>query len=101
MRLCQLAPCFKATWDSEVQACTEGIWISYSRCGKTIELVLDIEGSGNTQNHTEHDTLLFTLAVLISSCFVYNSKGVIDEAVRRGSSMRDRSPSPEDRLATR
>ena len=37
MRLCQLAPCFKATWDSEVQACTEGIWISYSRCGKTIK----------------------------------------------------------------
>merc|ERR1719421_1763691 len=68
------------TVGNTVQACTEGIWISYSRCAKTIELVLDIEGSGNTQNHTEHDTLLFTLAVLISSCFVYNSKGVIDEA---------------------
>jgi hypothetical protein len=62
-----------------VRACTEGIWLSISKDESVAEVMLDVEGSGNTQNHAEHDIVLFSLAVLISSTFVYNSKGVIDE----------------------
>ena len=65
-----------------VRACTEGIWLSISKDESVAEVMLDVEGSGNTQNHAEHDIVLFSLAVLISSTFVYNSKGVIDEQVR-------------------
>ncbi len=66
---------------STVNACTDGIWMWAS--GETsdgrVVLMLDCEGSGNVQKDRAHDTQLFAVAVLLSSFFIYNSKGVIDE----------------------
>ena len=40
---------------------------------------LDSEGCGSTDKHEEYDIKIFTLSVLISSYFIYNSIGCIDE----------------------
>jgi hypothetical protein len=40
---------------------------------------LDSEGCGSTDKHEEYDIKIFTLSVLISSYFMYNSIGCIDE----------------------
>lgn len=40
---------------------------------------LDTEGSDSTNRNSDHDAKVFTLAVLISSYFIYNSVGAIDE----------------------
>jgi len=41
--------------------------------------LLDTEGSGSTERNTTHDAKIFALVVLLSSLFVYNSMGAIDE----------------------
>lgn len=41
--------------------------------------LLDTEGSGSTEWNTTHDAKIFALVVLLSSLFVYNSMGAIDE----------------------
>jgi hypothetical protein len=40
---------------------------------------VDSEGIGSLEEDTLHDTKIFSLAVLCSSTFVYNSVGSIDE----------------------
>ena len=40
---------------------------------------LDTEGSHNTDGQRNHEAAIFSLAILISSYFVFNSVGVIDE----------------------
>lgn len=65
-----------------VKACTKGIWL----WGKAMEvdgadyhvLFLDTEGLGSTIRGMSYDSRIFALAILLSSCFVYNSTGVID-----------------------
>lgn len=43
-------------------------------------LVIDTEGLGALDEETNHDMKIFCLAVLLSSTFIYNSMGNIDES---------------------
>ena len=40
---------------------------------------MDSEGIGALDEDSTHDSRIFSLAVLLSSCFLYNSTGSIDE----------------------
>ena len=40
---------------------------------------MDSEGIGALDEDADHDTRLFALVILISSAFLYNSVGAIDE----------------------
>jgi hypothetical protein len=42
-------------------------------------LVIDSEGMGAFDEDDNHDTKIFLFALLLSSYFVYNSMGTIDE----------------------
>lgn len=42
-------------------------------------LVIDSEGLGALDEDSNHDVRIFSLAILISSYFIYNSVGSIDE----------------------
>lgn len=69
-----------------INPCTKGIWI-YNKTidiktadGEDISLlILDSEGLGAFDEDSNHDTKIFILAVLLSSFFIYNSVGSIDE----------------------
>ena len=43
-------------------------------------LLLDTEGFGALDTDSNHDIRIFTLAILLSSYFLYNSIGGIDES---------------------
>lgn len=63
------------------QACTKGLWV-YTRtieCAQGRAVVIDTEGFGAIRVDQTHDTRIFALALLISSMFVYNAEGPIDE----------------------
>lgn len=40
---------------------------------------MDSEGIGALDEDSTHDSRIFSLAILLSSCFLYNSTGSIDE----------------------
>ncbi|GMF37890.1 unnamed protein product [Phytophthora fragariaefolia] len=74
-----------------VNACTKGIWIwgqpvasqsrhpAFKHLSKDTTIVfMDTEGLGSTQRSQTEDTRIFALALLLSSLFLYNSRGVID-----------------------
>ena len=69
-----------------VNPCTKGIWV-WGRpvTGTTSEgqpcsvIIIDTEGIGALDQDTDHDSRIFSLAVLLSSSFIYNSVGAIDE----------------------
>ena len=65
-----------------VQSKTKGIWAWLSRHPRSPErllLLLDTEGLDDPEKaDADHDVSIFSLALLLSSIFVYNSKGVID-----------------------
>lgn len=42
-------------------------------------IVIDSEGIGALDESAEHDARIFSLTILLSSCFIYNSLGSIDE----------------------
>lgn len=42
-------------------------------------LLIDSEGIGSIDEDENHDTKIFLLALLLSSFFIYNSIGTIDE----------------------
>ena len=70
-----------------INPCTKGIWIwgapmsGTTPQGEPINvLVIDSEGLGGLDEDNNHDMRIFSLALLISSYFVYNSMGQIDEA---------------------
>lgn len=70
-----------------VNPCTKGLWIwgapilGTTADGKAIKiLVIDTEGLGALDEDTNHDVRVFSLALLLSSYFIYNSMGSIDEA---------------------
>jgi len=42
-------------------------------------LIIDSEGLGALDEDPTHDTRIFSLAILLGSCFIYNSVGAIDE----------------------
>jgi hypothetical protein len=65
-----------------VNACTKGIWLWGEPVvldDGTSVLFLDTEGLGSTNRASQtHDCRVFALALLLCSCFVYNSRGTID-----------------------
>lgn len=69
-----------------INPCTKGVWM----WGKPIKgmtpegepincLILDTEGLGALDEDSNHDVRIFSLAILLSSYFLYNSVGSIDE----------------------
>ena len=69
-----------------INPCTKGLWIwkrpvpGFSADGEPINvLVVDSEGLGALDEDSNHDVRIFSLAILLSSYFVYNSMGSIDE----------------------
>jgi hypothetical protein len=69
-----------------INPCTKGLWIWKSPIqGTTPEgepldvLVIDSEGLGALDEDSNHDVRIFSLAILLSSFFIYNSVGSIDE----------------------
>lgn len=69
-----------------VNSCTKGIWVypkvieveSGNRRRKVV--IMDSEGLGSLDAvSASHDSRVFALALLLSSCVVYNSMGPIDE----------------------
>lgn len=69
-----------------IHPCTKGIWmwgkpiVGFTDSGQKMDvIVVDSEGIGGLDEDNNHDMRIFSLAVLISSYFVYNSMGSIDE----------------------
>jgi len=69
-----------------INPCTKGIWVwgkpiqGYTPEGDPIQvLVMDTEGLGALDEDSNHDVRIFSLAILLSSYFLYNSVGSIDE----------------------
>jgi len=65
-----------------VQACTKGIWIRKEILkGDSCNYVcIDTEGIDALDADNTHDVRIFTLGLLLSSVFIYNSVGPIDES---------------------
>ena len=65
------------------QTCTKGIWIWSRPVFEPKEnkyiFFLDAEGSGAVSKDEQYDAQIYTLALLMSSFFIYNSTGVINE----------------------
>lgn len=67
---------------STTQACTKGIWMWDKLIpinDSTDGVLLDTEGLGSTERSTNTDTKIFSLCILLSSLFVFNSIGPINE----------------------
>ncbi|KAM5153062.1 guanylate-binding protein 1-like [Mantella aurantiaca] len=66
-----------------IQAETKGIWmwcVPHPKKKNQALVLLDTEGLGDVEKgDTKNDIWIFTLAVLLSSTMVYNSKGTIDQ----------------------
>uniref|UniRef100_A0A7S0ES13 GB1/RHD3-type G domain-containing protein n=1 Tax=Hanusia phi TaxID=3032 RepID=A0A7S0ES13_9CRYP len=69
-----------------VNPCTKGLWLwnrvmkAQDKDGNTVNyLIIDTEGIGALDTNSQHDSIIFSLALLLSSYFVYNSVGSIDE----------------------
>lgn len=72
---------------STTRACTKGIWL-YPKTVQSIGtiqpnigdiVVVDTEGIAALDTDPNHDCRIFSLALLLSSVFLYNSTGPIDE----------------------
>jgi hypothetical protein len=77
-----------------VQACTKGLWV-YKHFVKTSDpdkdlLFVDTEGIDALDADDTHDVRIFTLALLLSSVFIYNSIGTIDETAMQTLSLMTR-----------
>ena len=69
-----------------INPCTKGLWIwgtpiqGFTPDGQPLNvLVVDSEGIGGLDEDNNHDMRIFSLAMLLSSYFLYNSVGSIDE----------------------
>ena len=69
-----------------VNACTKGLWVWGRPISATTAegepcsiIVIDSEGIGALDEDSDHDTRVFSLAILMASYFIYNSTGSIDE----------------------
>jgi hypothetical protein len=71
---------------SSVDACTRGIWfysepITIKKDEDIIDIyIMDSEGLGGVDKNQNYDVQIFTLAMLLSSFFIFNSYNVIDES---------------------
>lgn len=77
-----------------VQACTKGLWV-YKKFFATDDptkhiLLVDTEGIDALDADDTHDVRIFTLALLLSSVFLYNSVGAIDETAMQTLSLMTR-----------
>ncbi len=70
-----------------IRPCTKGIWLwskpimisnNHSK-DKFPAFLIDTEGLGAYDEEVNHDTKIFLISILISSLFIYNSFGTIDE----------------------
>lgn len=68
---------------SSTNACTKGLWIwtkpVYNDRENTNIFFIDCEGLSSVDSNQSMDHRLFSLTVLISSYFIYNQIGAIDE----------------------
>ena len=69
-----------------INPCTKGLWLwgtpvrGTTSDGKPVNvLVVDSEGIGGLDEDNNHDMRIFSLALLLSSYFLYKSVGSIDE----------------------
>jgi len=69
-----------------INPCTKGLWvwgrpmIGQQEDGSPINvIIIDSEGIGALDAETNHDSRIFSLALLLCSQFIYNSTGAIDE----------------------
>ena len=68
-----------------INPCTKGLWcwtqlLDTNYQGQPLKcLLIDSEGIGALDEDENHDTKIFLLALLLSSFFIYNSIGTIDE----------------------
>lgn len=69
-----------------INPCTKGLWLwgtpvqGTTSDGQPVSvLVVDSEGFGGLDEDNNHDMRIFSLALLLSSFFLYNSVGSIDE----------------------
>ena len=65
-----------------INPCTKGIWMwgtplsGFSKEGEPLTvIVIDSEGIGGLDEDNNHDMRIFSLALLLSSFFIYNSLG--------------------------
>ena len=70
-----------------INPCTKGLWMwsktipAHTPQGKPLDvLIIDTEGIGATDEDHNHDNKIMTLAILLSSYFIFNSMGTIDES---------------------
>jgi len=68
-----------------INPCTKGLWCwgtpikGTTANGEKVNIVIiDSEGIGALDEDQNHDLKIFTLAILTSSTFIYNSVGSID-----------------------
>ena len=66
--------------------CTKGIWmwgkpiVGKTENGENVNMiVIDTEGLSATDVDSTHDSIVFCLSILLSSVFIYNHMGAIDE----------------------
>jgi hypothetical protein len=71
---------------NSINACTKGIWIwnrpiyGSDKEGKPVPiLVIDSEGLNAIDVESNHDSRVFSLLLLLSSIFIFNQNGAIDE----------------------
>ncbi|KAL4426476.1 hypothetical protein ABPG74_004482 [Tetrahymena malaccensis] len=67
--------------DASTQSCTQGIWMWTKPVPQDNKQIffIDTEGNKSVEGNKKHDAKIFSLALLISSLFVYNSVGAIDD----------------------
>lgn len=69
-----------------INPCTKGLWIwnqtitTEYKNEKMKTLVIDSEGIGGFDEDQNHDSRIFLLVLLLSSYFIYNSVGTIDQS---------------------
>lgn len=69
-----------------INPCTKGLWMWSKPITSSSDefhnmplMLIDTEGFGAFDEDHNHDIRIFTLAILLSSYFIYNSLGTIDE----------------------
>ena len=77
-----------------INPCTKGLWVwdqpidLKDAQGHPFKcLIVDSEGIGAFNEDENHDTRIFLMALLLSSYFVYNSMGTIDESALQNLSL--------------
>jgi len=70
-----IKPCTKGIW-----MWSEPMWIENNHCKEKFPVfVIDTEGLSAYDEEINHDSKIFLIAILISSLFIYNTFGNIDE----------------------